>query len=141
VLGLNPQALPVDLARTPGVTWGGFVDKRKDPERFIELLSKCDVGCLLSRAEAGGISLREFCRLGLPTIAPDTGGSPEFIVPDATHLVPSAAPDEAIADILFALATNPDLLEHQSKAAWAARGDAGWDRAVIRLAQVVNKSN
>jgi glycosyltransferase involved in cell wall biosynthesis len=140
VLGLDPTALPTDLARTPGVKWGGFVDKRKDPGRFIELLSGCDVGCLLSRAEAGGISLREFCRLGLPTIAPDTGGSPEFVVPDATHLVSPVAPDEAIADILIALATNPDLLERQREAAWAARRDAGWDRAVTRLAQVVNEA-
>jgi glycosyltransferase involved in cell wall biosynthesis len=140
VLGLDPMVLPADLARTPGVTSGGFVDKRNDPGRFIELLSGCDVGCLLSRAEAGGVSLREFCRLGLPTIAPDTGGSPEFVVPDATHLVSPEAPDEAIADILFALATNPDLLERQREAAWAARRDAGWDRAVTRLAQVLNES-
>ena len=64
VLGLNPAKLPRELTAVPGITWAGFIDKRREPERFIDLVTGCDVGCLLSRAEAGGISLREFARLG-----------------------------------------------------------------------------
>lgn len=137
VLGVDPAMLPRELATVPGITWAGFIDKRTEAARFISLVADCDVGCLLSRAEAGGMSLREFARLGLPTIAPDTGGNPELAVPEATHLVAPDAPDEVIADILTSFAKDPDLLERQRQSAMAARKRAGWEHAISALLPIL----
>lgn len=138
VIGVERAALPARLARTASVRWLGVVDKTADPDRFIELLAGADVGCLLSRAEAGGISLREFVRLGLPTIAPDVGGAPEYVVPAATTLIPPDAPDAAIAGRLVELAFDHDYLERQRQAARAGRHTAGWNRSVARLGNVLD---
>jgi glycosyltransferase involved in cell wall biosynthesis len=140
VLGVKPAGLPKELTSDQAITWGGFVDKGRAASEFISLVASCDVGCLLSRAEAGGMSLREFARLGLPTIAPDTGGSPEFAVPEATHLVAPDAPDEVIADILTRLATVTGLLERQRQAAMETRHLAGWEQAISALSPILRAS-
>ena len=140
VIGVDRAELPADLAATSGVQWAGFVDKRREPGRFIDMVGACGVGCLLSRAEAGGMSIREFVRLGLPTIAPLTGGSPEFTVDGAAHLFAPEAPDGEIAEIIVRLATDADLLARERAVAWAARKSAGWDHAVRRISQIISKS-
>jgi glycosyltransferase involved in cell wall biosynthesis len=103
------------------------------------MVAACDVGCLLSLAEAGGMSLREFCRLGIPTIAPLTGGSPEQVVEGATHLVAPDAPDAEIADILLRLATKPGLLARQKEIAWRERKAADWDRSVAQIGNIIGR--
>jgi glycosyltransferase involved in cell wall biosynthesis len=140
VIGAAPVSLPAPLDRTPGVKWLGVVDKAADPARFIALIADADVGCLLSRAEAGGISLREFVRLGLPTITPDVGGAPEYVVPAATTLFAPDAPDTLIADRLVALAADRNRLERQREAAWTSRRAAGWDRSVAQLGAILAAS-
>jgi glycosyltransferase involved in cell wall biosynthesis len=138
VLGVIPDKLPHDLASVPGIYWGGFINKRTSAARFISIIAECDVGCLLSHAEAGGMSLLEFARLGLPAIAPDTGGNPELVAAEASHLVAPNAPDEVIADILTSLATDEDLLARQRQAAMAMRHKAGWEYSISMLAPILN---
>jgi glycosyltransferase involved in cell wall biosynthesis len=139
-IGIDPKDLPSELRRVPGVEWAGFVDKRREAGRFIDMVAACDVGCLLSLAEAGGMSLLEFCRLGLPTIAPLTGGSPEQVVEGATHLVPPDAPDAEIAEVLLRLATDPGLLARQKEVAWRERKAADWDRSVAQIGKIIGRS-
>jgi glycosyltransferase involved in cell wall biosynthesis len=137
VIGVAQRSLPPELALTKGVTWIGFVDKGREAGRFIRLVSGCDVGCLLSVAETAGISLKEFARLGLPVIAPRTGGAPEYVVPGASNLVATGDTDEEIAEIICSLASNRNLLSQQQALAWQARAEAGWDRTVEKIARVV----
>lgn len=139
VIGTNPDDLPSDLRRLPGVEWAGFVDKRREPRKFIDMVAACDVGCLLSLAEAGGMSLREFSRLGLPTIAPLTGGSPEQVVEGATHLVAPDVSDAEIADILVQLAKNPALLARQKDIAWRERKAADWDHSIAQIGDIIGR--
>ncbi|ORE92169.1 group 1 glycosyl transferase [Stappia sp. 22II-S9-Z10] len=137
VVGVDPTRLPPALAATPGVTFAGFVDKRADPGRFVRLLASADVGCLLSRAEAGGLSLREFASVGLPVIAPDVGGSPEYALPGASTLVAPGAPDAAIGAAIHRLATAPDVLAAQRRIAWARRHEAAWDGPLKRIGAII----
>lgn len=137
VIGPEAAMLPAALRDVPGIRWLGFVDKRRDPARFLALLDGFDVGCLLSRREAGGISLRECARLGIPTLAPDTGGAPEYAVPGATTLIAPEAPDAVIAEAIVALATDPAYFARQRAAAWAARHDADWRTAARRFRAVL----
>lgn len=139
VIGIDPATLPSDLAGAGGVTWAGFIDKRRALRRFLDTVADCDVGCLLSRAEAGGISLREFCRLGLPTIAPAVGGSPEYVHEPAADLVAPEAPDEAIAAIIGRLAGDRGELERRRRLAFEARHLASWDTAVAKLGALVGR--
>ena len=139
VIGVLPSQLPPDLAGADGITWAGFIDKRSDLQSFLDTVADCDVGCLLSQAEAGGISLREFCRLGLPTIAPAIGGSPEYVYKPAADLVAPDAPDEEIAAIISRLARDRDELERRRRLAFEARHLASWDTAVARLGALVGR--
>ncbi len=141
VLGVQQSDLPEPLAAVPGIEWVGFVDKRHDARRFIDLVASCDVGCLLSNAEAGGMSLREFCRLGLVTLAPAVGGSPEYVVPGASHLITADADAKAIAAILHRLASEPATLTAQRDIAWAARGDASWAAPVAKIAHILSETS
>jgi len=132
VIGCAPESLPPTLARSEGVEWLGFVNKHENPDRFIELVDRFDVGCLLSHREAGGISLLEFARLGKPVIAPDTGGAPEYTVPGAATLIKPSDGDERIADAITTLA-NDQVLARQQTVAWNARHQADWTRCVTQL--------
>ena len=136
-IGIDRATVPQALADAPGVTWAGFIDKRRDLARFLDLVTASDIGCLLSRAEAGGISLREFVRLGLPTLAPLVGGSPEYVLPEASDLIAPQATDADIAAILIARAAEVEARTIRRRAAWAARETASWDHTVRALAKVL----
>jgi glycosyltransferase involved in cell wall biosynthesis len=137
IIGPPKSTLPSFLQRTPSVTWAGFIDKRRDPLHFINLVGSCDIGCLLSRTECGGISLREFHRLGLASIAPNTGGSPEHALRDACTLVSPQAKDDEIAKVLIELASKPSLVASQRSAAWRQRDTMTWDHTVARLKEII----
>jgi glycosyltransferase involved in cell wall biosynthesis len=121
------------------VVWAGFIDKRRELARFLDTIADCDVGCLLSRAEAGGISLREFCRLGVPTIAPDVGGAPEYVLSRASDLVPPHAPDEVIASVITRLARDREELARRRRLAFERRHEASWDKAIDSIGRLVGR--
>lgn len=129
VVGCDPAKLPTRLRQAAGVRWLGFIDKREVPRHFVEMLETFDIGCLASRREAGGISLLEFARLGIPTLAPDTGGAPEYVTCGATTLIAPEDPPERLAASILALATDRALFASQREAAWEARHHADWRRA------------
>lgn len=133
VIGVARADVPEALGRVPGIDWVGFVDKRRDARRFIDLVAGCDVGCLLSHAEAGGMSLREFCRLGLVTLAPDVGGAPEYVVPGATHLIAPEAGADHIGAILQGLALDSAALSAQKDIAWRTRARASWEDPITSI--------
>jgi glycosyltransferase involved in cell wall biosynthesis len=57
---------PVELLHNKSIEYTGFIDKQSDSEKFREIVSSCDIGCLFSTSEALGISTLEFLRLGIP---------------------------------------------------------------------------
>lgn len=133
VIGCPREALPPELRRVEGVEWTGFIDKRRDPARFLRLVSDSDVGCLLSRAEAGGMSLREFHALGLPTLATTAGGAPEHAIADASVPVPIDATTPEIADRIVELAESEERLDRLRARAWARRHEATWAASVDKI--------
>lgn len=137
VIGLEPNDLPKGLADGLCVNWIGYLDKTRDPLKFVEIVGQHDVGVLLSRREAGGVSLREFGRLGLPIIAPETGGSPEFAIPGQATFFKPADTDEVIAAALMRLAADRSYLEQLKDAAWEARTQFDWLFAVDQLAEIL----
>ncbi len=108
VVGVHQDEIEPALWTGLNVDWLGFVDKSGDS--FIRIVCAHDVGCLLSNAEAGGIVLREYNRLGLATLAPDVGGAPEHAPQGGAILIKPQASDEEIATWIRTLANDRELL-------------------------------
>ncbi|MDB5696762.1 MAG: hypothetical protein JWN21_2305 [Sphingomonas bacterium] len=137
VIGCPPDALPAPLAATAGVEWLGQIDKRRDADRFVAAVAGAEVGCLLSRAEFGGMAQREYAALGLAAIGPAVDGAPEHAGPGALLVAADATPAD-IAALLVDLARRGDAYHRLRDAAWAARDEASWANAARRLHAIVN---
>jgi len=130
VLGCHREELPSHLQDVAHVKWLGFLDKRNELPRFMQIVSEADIGCLLSRAEAGGMALREYHALGLTVLGTAVGGSPEHMFGDAGFAVsPETSPDE-IARWLIELNDDPDKLMMLRRRAWDHCRDATWESSV-----------
>ncbi|WP_417315603.1 glycosyltransferase family 4 protein [Cycloclasticus pugetii] len=119
------------------VHWLGHIDKKYDLIKYLEILSSSDVGCLLSRAEAGGISLREFHATGLPVIFPNVGGANCFVMPEASFPIDSSATATVIADLLIFLDNNRDLVQHKKNLAWNGKQEMLWPSGVASIKKSV----
>ena len=140
VIGIDRASLPAEVTNAPGVVFAGFIDKNTDSDRFIDLVASSDLGCLPSRAEASARSVSEFCRLGLPVVVPEAGGSIEQAACSMTTLTVSRnASDSKIADLLYGLATDEARLLSLRAQAWKARHVASWDNAVRVFAPLVGR--
>lgn len=139
IIGCTRENLPAELRHTPGVEWVGFIDKRRDAEAYLNAVADCDIGCLLSRAEAGGIGLREYHALGLAVIGPDVGGSPDHVIPEAATLVPPNATDESIAELLLALDAHRDRVERMRAVSWERRNEMTWAATLARMGELVGR--
>lgn len=141
VIGCARSTLPEPLGAIEGIDWLGFIDKRKEEDRFISLLSEAHVGCSLSLYEAGGINLREYHALGLPVIGPDTGGAPEHMIPEASIAIGPDASDDEVAEVLFELWRDRDGLAAMNEAAWQGRASVSWAASIESLASFWPYSN
>ena len=130
IIGCERKTLPEKYRRAEGAEWIGFVDKRKDALKFMNLVGECDVGCLLSRKEAGGIALREYHAMGLPVIAPDTGGAPEHTISGAAIFFSPEAEPRRIAEQIMSLALDRASLWRLRETAWRKRHKALWPETV-----------
>jgi glycosyltransferase involved in cell wall biosynthesis len=133
VIGCRRAALPTHLRNTEGVEWLGFLDKRQGADAFLRALSECDIGCLLSRAEAGGIAFREYHALGLPVIGTGTGGAPDHMLPGASVIVSTDATDEEISRIILELERDGARLKALQQSAHQQRHLALWDETVQKI--------
>ncbi|HYY58325.1 MAG TPA: glycosyltransferase family 4 protein [Pyrinomonadaceae bacterium] len=133
VVGCERETLPRELRNIKGVEWTGFLDKRKSAGQFLRTLAECDVGCLLSRVEAGGIALREYHALGLAVLGTDAGGAAEHMISGASIPVSTRASDEEIASKLLELERDSSRLRELRDAAWRGRRQALWETTVERI--------
>jgi glycosyltransferase involved in cell wall biosynthesis len=131
IVGVDASDVPKDLATTEGASWYGLIDKRNDADRFMRIVGRSDIGCLLSRNEAGGIGLHEYHALGLAVLGTLAGGAPEQVLNEASVLVSPAESVSQIADRLVALDRDRDRVAqmkahariHRRNALWPARID------------------
>lgn len=115
------------------IIWFGRIDKEVDLNKFMSLLHAADIGCLLSRAEAGGISLREFHAAGIPVMFPNVGGSKCFVLSDASFPISPCDTDEKIADLILALDKNRELVMKAKGIAWNRRLEMLWPHALEKV--------
>lgn len=133
VIGCSRETMPRHLREIDGVRWLGYIYKHREPDRFIREIAACDVGCLLSRAEAGGISLLEFRALGLVLLGTNAGGSAELLIPGASVVVPKEANSDEIADLLCRLAQDHVWLARMKRHAWEHKHSVTWNSRARQL--------
>jgi glycosyltransferase involved in cell wall biosynthesis len=137
VIGMTADDVEPGLREVGGVEWLGLVSRRTDTMRFCRLVAECDVGCLLSRTEMAGISLREFLAFGLAVVGPLAGGSPDQMTPDTSVGLTPGATDEEVATVIGSLDADRDAWDRRRAAAWAARREALWAPSLRRMAAVM----
>jgi glycosyltransferase involved in cell wall biosynthesis len=130
VIGVLRESVPQQYRNIPAVEWLGIIDKGASPAALLNAVSECDVGCLLSRADASPIAIREFCALGLVTLCTDAGGSSEMTVPEASVSVSVNATNEEIAETLLRLCNDRQVTEQMRQHAWNHRHEALWSATV-----------
>lgn len=109
IIGSDRKDINLPHNKMPiNIDWLGFIDKTSKNIDYLSLISNCDIGCLLSRAEAGGICLREFHALGLAVMYSNVGGSPEHVIPNASIEIPLSMNEFEIGEKLFFLYKNKD---------------------------------
>lgn len=121
---------PAELRRARGLVHAGYVDKAREGERFLGLLSSCDLGCLFSEREALGISTLEFLRAGVPVAGFDHEGMADTIPADAGFLFPNGSKAEGIADRLEEYLRNEADQATYSARARKWSGLVTWERCV-----------
>lgn len=139
VIGCPRDSLPRELRGVEGVEWFGFLDKRHESRRFLRAVAECDLGCLLSRAEAGGMAFREYHALGLPVLGTSVGGAPEHMIAEASIAVPADAGDERIAETLLDLQKDATEFARLREAAWRHHRSALWDKTVQQIRQIMKR--
>lgn len=121
VVGVDESELDPQVKTPRNTRWLGYFSKGMDDLAYSKLLLENDVGCLLSNAEAGGISLREFHAHGLATISPAVGGAQDFAFGPSTISVPPNLSDGKLADLIFDLFVDRERvfeMKRRSRESW-----------------------
>jgi glycosyltransferase involved in cell wall biosynthesis len=128
---------PPELQREAGLEFVGFIDKAKEPQRFVEFLRGCDLGCLFSAREPLGISTLEFLRAGVPVAGFAIEGMADTLPPDAGFRFAPTATAHEVADAIaetFRAEGRLDYLKAGARA-WAPR--VTWERCVSEWAALL----
>jgi glycosyltransferase involved in cell wall biosynthesis len=126
VVAVGPEAS--SLPSHPALRAIGFIDKARDPSRFVELVRSFHFGCLLSHAETSGIFTLECLRLGVPVIVRDVGGAPENVPENAGLVLPVAQTADRLTEELVDMLKTPERYAQMREAAQSVAGDCSWDR-------------
>lgn len=138
IVGLSQGDIAQPYQQLSNLVFHGYIDKGRDMQRFCDLMLQADVGLLLSTAEAGGLSLREFQMAGLPVIAPNVGGTPEWVAPGAGLLIDRDASTDDIALLFKRLVLDGAALRDMRKAAREARESMSWAHAAQAIKRAIS---
>lgn len=114
----------------------GFIDKRDRFGDFVEFMQSMHFGALFSRAEAFGISNREFIRLGVPVITHDVGGIADTVPPGAGIVFPAGSSAREIADRILGYVTSGSVYETLRLSTWQCASQVTWDASVNQFLEV-----
>lgn len=121
---------PPELQRRPGLEYTGFIDKARDPARFLAFLAGCDLGCLFSVHEPLGISTLEFLRAGVPVAGFVIEGVADTVPPDAGFRFGPDDTAEHVAEVLYTTYRDDARVAHLRLAAHVWSPLVSWERCV-----------
>jgi glycosyltransferase involved in cell wall biosynthesis len=138
VVVIGPDAS--ELPKHPALRPMGFIHKARELPRFVEVVRSFHFGCLLSHAEALGISTLECLRLGVPVIATAVGGIVDTVPRGAGLLIPAERTSERLADELAAVLETPERYARMREATREVAGSQSWDRAAREFLMLLETS-
>ena len=80
VIGIKKADIPECYRSLAWIDWIESIDKGSSEDNFLNCVASHHLGVLLSRAEAGGMVMREYHFCGIPTIHTIVGGAPEHSI-------------------------------------------------------------
>jgi glycosyltransferase involved in cell wall biosynthesis len=119
-----------EVPNRPYLTAHGFIDKLNDFEGFLEVLSKCDFGILLSEAEGFPGSILEFLSLGIPVITSDLEQIVERIEGKGSCIIRRTDGAATLVRLLSDILSDPLVRSRLETAAAAHRDDYTWRKPV-----------
>jgi glycosyltransferase involved in cell wall biosynthesis len=128
---------PDALAREDGLEYTGFIDKQHDTDRFIDVISSCDIGCLLSKSEALGISTLEFLRVGVPVAGYYHQGLQDTLLEGAALRFSTGDSPRHIASIIENYIKDEALQRTMRAKAWEYSPAVTWERCVEKWSELV----
>jgi glycosyltransferase involved in cell wall biosynthesis len=139
IIGCNKDEVKLHENQLPSnIEWMGFVDKSKAPYEYISLISNCDMGCLLSKAEAGGICLREFHALGLAVMYSFVGGSPEHAISNASIGISLNMTNQEIGEKILYYFKNREELQKLKNISFSLSENMLWSTTVNSINKLIN---
>ncbi|MEY2703630.1 MAG: hypothetical protein RLY43_2269 [Bacteroidota bacterium] len=139
VIGCDKSELKLSDDMLPEfVEWVGFLDKSKSFDEYFSLISECDLGCLLSKAEAGGICLREFHALGLAVMYSEVGGSPEHVIGEASIGISANMSIEEIGETLIYYSNNREKINSLKVNSINNSSTMLWSSTVSLINDIIN---
>ncbi len=130
--------LPSKYLCHPLVRWAGFVDKRVEMDRFLDVLTTYDLGCSPSHQEPMGIAPLECLRMGIPVLCTAVGGLVDAcpVAEGAGILALADAGGEDLAQLIEPLIREPERLQAMRDATWRIKERYSWTRAVANMKQI-----
>jgi len=130
------EALTEKLGLSERVRFHGFVAQADLPAKLLET----DGLILPSLRECGGAVVLEAMSLGLPVIATDWGGPPDYVDEGCGILIKPDSPQQLVADLADAmrkLAGSPELRERLGARGYdKVRESFDWERKVDRMIEL-----
>jgi len=135
--GFDPKRGP----RHPHLRACGFIDKRRDLQRFADILASCHFTCLFSHAEAFGLSNRESLRFGVPVLAAMVGGIPDTVPDGCGHLFAKDATPAEVADFVASYVRQPDAYHALRRSIERRRAEFTWAAAIEKMQTIWSGSH
>ena len=131
---------PDDIASLDGVEALGYISKTAEPDRFVDAMSRMDLGAMLSTVELSGIAVLEFLRCGIPVLATDVGGIPDNLRDGGGTTVSPTATTEEVAAVLGRLVGDETERRRLTAHAQARAHTTRWQRTAAALGELVAAS-
>jgi glycosyltransferase involved in cell wall biosynthesis len=128
---------PSELSNNAHVEFSGFIDKQREPSRFVDAISSCDLGCLFSSAEALGISTLEFLRVGTPVTGFYHQGLRDTLLEGASLRFNITDDVDTIARRLVRVVSDEQAFKTLKEQAMAKSDQVTWEACVQKWKKMV----
>ncbi len=128
---------PAELVNHPLLHFSGFIDKSKEPEKFISFLQSCDIGCLFSKAEFSSISVLEFIRACVPVAGFVVDGMGDLYFEDTSMRFLPTQTAEEVAARFVAFIEDDDYRTALQEGAAVKANHVTWGRAVKEWEKII----
>lgn len=129
---------PEELLSRKGLKFTGFIHKEKEMDKFVDVISSSDIGCLFSESEALGISTLEFLRVGVPVAGFYHQGLRDTLLEDASFRFNLGDTVKMVANSFEQYILDQDLQIAMKQNAIMHSKDVTWEKCVLRFKQLLH---